>query len=104
MKWYEFKDLVEKAVGVPLDALHAPLGMALYLFVALVVRRYRWGPAWALLPVFLLQTVNEVLDARDWSRWTGSVSWVEAGIDTLATMALPIAVAVLWIHRRRVVS
>lgn len=101
MKWYDFKDLVEKSVGVPLDALHAPLGLALYLVVALAMRQYRWGPAWALLPVVLLQCVNEALDARDWWRWTGAVSWAETGVDTFSTMALPILVAILWMHRRR---
>lgn len=101
MKWYDFKDLVENFVGVPLDVLHAPLGLAFYLVVALAMRRYRWGPAWGLLPVFLLQGVNEALDARDWWGWTGSVSWAEAGIDTVATVALPILVATLWMHRRQ---
>ena len=101
MKWYEFKDLVESSVGVPLDAFHAPFGLALYLLAAFAMRQYRRGPAWALLPVLVIQGVNEALDARDWWRWTGSVSWAEAGIDTVTTIALPILVAVFWMQRRR---
>ncbi|WP_416898631.1 MAG: ABC transporter ATP-binding protein [Minwuia sp.] len=101
MKWYDFKDLLDRSIGFPTDVLHAPVGLLLYLATALFLRRFRWGPAWALLPLFLLQALNEVLDARDWWRWTGTVSWVEAAGDTLATMVLPIAIAAFWMHRRR---
>lgn len=85
---------------MPSDAFHLPLGLVAYLAAALVLRRFRWGPVWALLPVLLLQGLNEALDARDWWRWTGTVPWTEAAIDTAATLGVPVVVAVVWILRR----
>jgi ABC-type bacteriocin/lantibiotic exporter with double-glycine peptidase domain len=101
LTWYEFKTSITETVGIPADAFHLPLGLVVYLAVAWPLRRFRWGPAWALLPVLLFQGLNEALDAGDWWRWTGSVSWAEAAMDTVATLALPIAVAAVWMHRRR---
>lgn len=72
-----------------------------YLAAAWALRRFRWGPVWALLPVLLLQGLNEALDARDWWRWTEAVPWTEAVVDTLATIALPIVVAIIWMQQRR---
>lgn len=79
------------------DMLHLPLGLLAYLVFVWVLRRRHLGPLWALLPVVALQVFNEVLDARDWWYWTGTVSWT----DTLATLALPTAVAVTWMTWRR---
>ncbi|MDC1499040.1 hypothetical protein N8390_07805 [Amylibacter sp.] len=89
------------AMGVSTDVLHLPLGILAYLFFAWVLRRRHLGPLWALLPVVALQGLNEVLDARDWWHWTGTVSWTETWIDTVATLALPTAVAASWMTWRK---
>ncbi len=104
MTWFDFKAQLVAGMGVPTDVLHLPLGLLAYVVFAWVLRRRHLGPLWALLPVVLLQSVNEGLDARDWWHWTGTISWSEAWTDTLATIALPIAVAVCWITWRRPTS
>ena len=79
-----------------------PLGLLAYLVFAWVLRRRRFGPLWALLPVVALQGLNEVLDARDWWRWTGTIKWSEAWTDTPATLATPTAIAAaLMVWRRK---
>lgn len=55
----------------------------------------------ALVPVFLLQGLNEALDARDWWHWTGTVQWSEMLTDTLATIAAPTLLAALWMMKRQ---
>ena len=101
MAWFDFKGWLVEAIGVSTDALHLPLGLLAYLVFAWVLRRRPLGPVWALLPVVILQGLNEVLDARDWWYWTGTISWAEAWTDTLATLALPTALAVSWMLLRR---
>ena len=101
LTWYDFKGQLVDAIGTSNDALHLPLGLLAYLVFAWVLRRRRLGPLWALLPVVALQGLNEVLDARDWWYWTGTVRWSEAWTDTLATLALPIALAASWMIWRR---
>ena len=101
MTWYDLKGQLVDAMGVSTDMLHVPLGLLAYLVFVWVLRRQPLGPLWALLPVVTLQGLNEVLDARDWWYWTGTVSWTEAWTDTLATIALPTAIAASWMIWRR---
>jgi hypothetical protein len=103
LTWYGIKAWLIEASGVGLtnDELHLPLGLAAYLACALVLRRYRLGPVWALVPVVLLQGLNEGLDARDWWHWTGNVPWSEMLTDSLATLAAPAVIATLWMLRRQ---
>lgn len=65
------------ATGASTDALHLPLGL------------------------LALQGFNEVLDTRDLSRWTWTIKWSEAWPNTLATLALPTAIAAAWMPWRR---
>ena len=101
MTWYDFKGQLVDALGTSTDALHLPLGLLAYLVFAWLLRRQPLGPLWALLPVVALQGLNEVLDARDWWNWTGTIKWSEAWTDTLATLALPTAIAATWMMWRR---
>ena len=101
MTWYDFKGQLVGAMGTSTDALHLPLGLLAYIVFAWVLRRQPLGPLWALLPVLALQGLNEVLDARDWWNWTGTIKWSEASTDTLATLALPTAIAAAWVMWRR---
>ena len=101
LTWYDFKGQLVDAIGMSTDALHPPLGLVAYFVAAWVLRRRYLGPIWALVPVVALQGLNEVLDARDWWYWTGTVRWSEAWTDTLATLALPIALAASWMIWRR---
>lgn len=88
-------------MGVSTDALHVPLGLLAYFISGWALRRQHLGSLWALLPVAALQGLNEVLDARDWWSWTGTVHWSEAWTDTLTTLALPTALAASWMMWRR---
>ena len=97
MTWYDLKGRLTDTTGVSNDALHLPLGLLAYLFSP----RSCAAGLWALLPVVALQVFNEVLDARDWWHWTGTIKWSEAWTDTLATLALPAAVAASWMMWRR---
>ena len=101
LTWFDFKGQLVEAIGTSNDALHLPLGLLAYLVFAWILRGRRLAPLWALLPVVTLQGVNEVLDARDWWNWTGTISWSEAWTDTLATLALPTALAASWMMWRR---
>jgi hypothetical protein len=103
MTWFEIKAWAIEASGVGLsnDALHLPLGLVAYLVFAFALRRRAFGPAWALVPVALLQGINEGLDTLDWLRWTGGVRWTEMLMDTGATLGLPILIALAWSKRRR---
>ena len=89
------------AMGASTDALHLPLGLLAYLVFVWLLRRQHMGPLWALLPAMALQRLNEILGERYWWHWTGTISWAEAWTDTLATLALPTAVAVYWMTWRR---
>lgn len=89
------------ALGTSSDALHLPLGLLAYFVFAWTLRHKHLGPFWALLLVVALQGLNEVLDARDWWHWTGTIKWFEAWTDTLATLVLPAAITAAWMMRRR---
>jgi hypothetical protein len=101
LTWYDFKGQLVAAMGTSTDALHLPLGLLAYIVFAWVLRRQPLVPLWALLVVLALQGLNEVLDARDWWNWTGTIKWSEAWADTLATLAVPTAIAATWMMCRR---
>lgn len=50
--------------------------------------------AWSI--VAGLQTLNELLDARDWINWTGSVNWSETAKDFGATLFWPTVILLSW--------
>jgi len=101
LTWYDIKAQLVDAMGTSTDALHLPFGLLAYFFFACVLSRRHLGPLWALGLILALQIFNEVLDARDWWHWTGTIKWSEAWTDTLATLALPTVIAVAWLMWRR---
>ena len=83
-------------VGVSKDALHVHLGLAIFLSVALLLRRWHHGPVMAWLIVAVLQSLNEIMDAGDWINWTGTTNWAETARDTGATLLWPTVLLLLW--------
>ena len=49
--------------------------------------KHRLALAW--LTVFIVQSLNEVMDARDWMMWTGTVNWAEMTKDFAVTLFWP---------------
>ena len=77
------------ALGVDSSILHIPVGLLFFgLFCALFRVFPRCG-LWSALAVIVVQLINEYVDALQWLRWTGSVNWREAVVDTVLTMVLP---------------
>jgi hypothetical protein len=100
--WSRFKEALSKSVGLSHDALHVHVGLALFLLLALLLRRYRWGVPAALGVVLALELGNEVSDAFDWVRWTGAPNFIESGRDIASTMFWPVVLAVgLAVWRRK---
>lgn len=69
--------------------MHVHFGLGIFLTVALLLRRRRHGLLIAWCVAAGVQTLNEVLDARDWINWTGSVNWSETAKDFGATLFWP---------------
>jgi len=100
--WFEGKSWLEGVLGVDGFQAHVIVGMVLFLGAAILFRRSKRGIFLAWMTVFLAQTFNEILDARDWLHWTGTVNWTEASYDFAATLFLPTAIYLLWwTYRRR---
>lgn len=97
--WFESKGWIEDTLGIAGDQGHVHVGLALFLFAAVLLRRRKHGLLLAWLTVFLVQSVNEALDARDWINWTGTVKWSESARDFAATLFWP---SVLCLLGRRV--
>jgi hypothetical protein len=101
--WSRFKDVLSKWSGLSHDALHMHVGLALFLLLAFLLRRRRWGVLAALGGVLALELANEVIDALDWVRWTGAPNFIESGRDIASTMVWPTVLAVglaMWRRRR----
>ena len=95
LTWSEAKGAVQEALWLPEPFLHVVVGLAAFLALSRLLKRQRHGALVALALVAAAQCLNEVLDARDWIRWTGRVNWAEAAWDTVLTLALPVALS-LW--------
>ena len=94
--WYDGKRDFLDWIGLGNAEIHIHFGIATFLVLALLFRRYRHGLIFAWLGVFLAQTANEAMDAIDWIRWTGGVNWRDAGGDYLDTMFWPTVLAGVW--------
>ncbi|MDU8946163.1 hypothetical protein [Ovoidimarina sediminis] len=94
--WFESKAWVKEALGVSEEVLHVHLGLAVFLGLALLLRRRRFGVALAWLILLCLQALNEALDARDWIMWTGDVNWRETLADFAQTLFWPTVLLLLW--------
>ena len=101
MKWYDIKRMVTDHIPIAHDTLHVHVGILIFTLLAYRWRRRRAGLVKAWMTVFVLQLCNEMLDARDWYKWTGNINWWESAVDTINTMlwptiALIILLQVLW--------
>ena len=97
--WSHFKEALSKWTGLSHDALHMHVGLGLFLLLACLLRRHRWGVPAALGIVLALEIGNEVSDAVDWVRWTGAPNFIETGRDIASTMVWPVVLAlglVVW--------
>lgn len=94
--WSDAKDLLKDVLHVATDQMHVHAGMAIFVVVAFLLRRRTGAPWYALACVALAEMVNEVFDARDWIRWTGTVNWQETFKDAAATLFWPTVLALLW--------
>lgn len=101
--WSSFKSTLSRWVGLSHDALHMHVGLALFLLLAFVLRRRRWGVLAALGVVLAVEIGNEVIDAFDWVRWTGAPNYIETARDIASTMLWPVVLAVglaVWRWKR----
>lgn len=94
--WFESKAWVEDVLGMSRDLIHVHVGLAIFLSCAILFRKRRHGLLMAWLVVATLQAFNELLDARDWVNWTGSVNWGEIAKDCVATLFWPTVIILSW--------
>jgi uncharacterized membrane protein YhaH (DUF805 family) len=99
--WFEGKAWLRDNLGISSDDLHVHLGLAIFLFFSFALRRHRKNYLFAWLAVFFFQTLNEVMDARDWLMWTGNVNWFETLKDYVNTLFWP---TVLCLTFKRLIS
>ena len=94
MSWYHAKLLIEQASPVGNDALHVLAGVALWLLLALVLRKSVASAA-PLLLLLVLLAFNEGVDlwAEQWP--DKGMQYGETAKDLLLTMALPVLVMAL---------
>ena len=94
MDWHHFKEWLEHASGLNMDALHVHAGVALQLLFALILRRPLSSP-WPWLGVAALEAANEVYD-YNWEVWPDrSVQLAEGVKDLWNTLLLPTALLIL---------
>jgi hypothetical protein len=99
--WWEQVKLRFLAHGEFFDIAHIFIGLALYAATFVVLRKRR-GVAWlALVPIALLETINESLDLMRYYQWIGLREWPESLRDGVNTLLAPLALAVFLSTRRR---
>lgn len=88
MDWHVFKEWLEQASGLDMDALHVHAGVLLQILAALLLRRPLRSPLpW--LAVLAAIFANEVYDYR-YEVWPDrGVQLAEGARDTWNTMLLP---------------
>ena len=101
MHWYQLKDPVADLFGLSHDAMHVHVGLAIFLMVAVLLRKVRGGVWIALGLVLAAELVNEVGDSLDWIRWTGAPNLVESAKDVVSTVLWPLLLAVIWTMARK---
>jgi hypothetical protein len=94
MDWHHFKEWIETASGLNMDALHVHAGMALQLLAALVLRRSLRSPLpW--LVVLVADLANEKNDLR-FEIWPDRSIQVAEGVrDLWNTMLIPTVLLLL---------
>ena len=99
--WSDLKEQFSNWIGLSHDALHIHVGLALFLLLAYLLRRNRWGLLVALGVVLALEICNEISDSFDWVRWTGAPNFREAARDIASTMFWPVVLAAMIARLRR---
>lgn len=98
--WTALKGQVVDLLGLDQDLLHIPLGLVLFVLLAVALRRRENRLGLAVLGLLGLQLLNETFDAVQWVIWTGRIPWAEVAQDTLVTLALPVIIlSVLSVRR-----
>ena len=92
--WYESKAWFRDITGLSTDNAHVHLGLGLFLLGIVIFRRFKHRLAFSWLALFGIQTLNEIMDARDWVMWTGTVNWPELARDYALTLFWP---SILWL-------
>ena len=90
MDWHHFKDWMEHATGLDMDALHVHAGVALQIAAALILRRPLRSP-WPWLVVLGAEMANEIYDYT-YEVWPGDerrIQLAEGIRDLWNTMVIP---------------
>ncbi|MFO2466137.1 hypothetical protein OOJ96_22505 [Pseudomonas sp. 15FMM2] len=86
---------IVSATGLSKDALHIYVGMAVYLILIAIARRFR--PYFAWLAVLLIACAGEWVDRRDDIGSLGYWRWQASAHDVLNTLFWPTALTLLWL-------
>lgn len=86
---------IVSATGLSKDALHIYVGMAVYLTLLVIIRRFRPYTGW--VAVFLVACAGEWVDRRDDIASLGYWRWEASVHDILNTLFWPTVLTVLWL-------
>lgn len=90
---------IVSATGLSKDALHIYVGMAVYLTLIVITRRFK--PCIALLAVLLIACAGEWVDRRDDLASLGYWRWQASVHDILNTVFWPTVLTLLWVLKCR---
>ncbi len=90
------KELMRHSIGLSDALIHVNLGLGLFLVFCFLLRRNARGPLIAFVLLFVLQTLNELLDFVLNYRQHGTASVTEMAKDYLATLFWPAILAAIW--------
>lgn len=93
---------IVSATGLSKDALHIYVGMAVYLMLIAITRRFRPYIGW--LVVFIIACAGEWVDRRDDIESLGYWRWQASAHDVLNTLFWPTALTLLWLLKCRTKS
>lgn len=90
---------IVSATGLSKDALHIYVGMAVYLILIAISRRFRPHIGW--LVVFIIACAGEWVDRRDDIESLGYWRWQASIHDVLNTLFWPTALTLFWLLKCR---
>ncbi|MDU8357834.1 hypothetical protein [Pseudomonas syringae group sp. J309-1] len=91
---------IVSATGLSKDALHIYVGMAVYLTLAAITRRFRPYIGWA--AVLIIACAGEWVDRRDDIASLGYWRWEASTHDILNTLFWPTLLTLLWIFKCKI--
>ena len=105
MGWYTFKEWLEAATWLDMDALHVHAGILVQLLSALLLRRSLRSP-WPWLVVLVATIANEIYDLRfeTWPEPDRPRQWAEGAKDVVNTMLVPTLLLLLARHAPRLIT